>query len=159
MKIKKNTVATMNYTLKDDSGTIIDAANDGSFVYLHGAQNIIPGLEAALEGKLMGDKVNATIEPKEAYGEIDPSRLQTMPRSAFPADAQIAVGMQFHGESPDGQAIVVSVKSIDGDDIVIDGNHELAGKTLHFEVEIVEVREATPDELAHGHIHGPGCNH
>ena len=159
MKIRKDTVATLNYILKDDEGTIIDAANDGSFVYIHGAQNVIPGLEAALADKSTGDTIKTTIEPQDAYGEIDPNRLQTMPRSTFPEGTDIEVGMQFHGESPDGDPIVVSVKSVDGDDIVIDGNHELAGKTLHFEVEVLKVRPATKDELAHGHVHGPGCNH
>ena len=159
MQIAKHTAVSIDYVLKDDDGKIIDQSSDGQFVFLAGAHNIIPGLESALEGKTAGDQLDVTIEPADAYGEVDPGRVQTVKREAFPEGVEIQVGMQFQGASPDGHPVVVTVASIEGDDIVIDGNHALAGQTLHFSVEVVQVRPATDDEIAHGHIHGPGCAH
>ncbi len=159
MLISKDVVASMNYVLKDDGGTVIDESKGEPLVYLHGAGNIIPGLESQLEGKQAGDKVEATVAPEDAYGLVDPAAKQTVPRDMFPEGTDIAVGMQFHGADPSGNPLVVTVDSIDGDEIIIDGNHALAGKTLHFSVEITDVRAATEDELSHGHVHGPDCNH
>ena len=159
MQITKHTAVSIDYTLKGDDGNIIDQSSDGQFVFLAGAHNIIPGLESALEGKSAGDELDVSIEPADAYGEIDPARVQTVKREAFPEGVEIQVGMQFHGASPDGHPVVVTVASIDGDDIVIDGNHALAGRTLHFSVKVVDVRAASEDEISHGHIHGPGCDH
>ena len=159
MQISKNTAVNIDYVLKGDDGEVIDQSEGGQFSFLAGAHNIIPGLEQALEGKAMGDELDVTIAPKDAYGDVDPGRVQTMPRSAFPEGSDIEVGAQFHGAGPDGNSVAVTVTSVEGDDVVIDGNHALAGKTLHFSVKVVGVREATKDELTHGHIHGPGCSH
>lgn len=159
MKISENSAVGIDYVLKGDQGEIIDESKDGQFVFLVGAKNIIPGLENALMGKSAGDKVDVTIAPKDAYGEPDPSRLQHVNRAVFPEDSDIHVGAQFHGAGPNGEPVAVTVKSIDGEEIEIDGNHALAGKTLHFSVKVVEVREASEDEKSHGHIHGAGCNH
>ncbi len=159
MQIAKNTAVSIDYVLKGDDGNIIDKSGDGQFNFLTGAQNIIPGLENALLGKSAGDELDVTIAPADAYGEVDGSRVQTVKREMFPEGVDIQVGAQFHGASPGGEPIVVTVASIEGDDIVIDGNHALAGQTLHFAVTVVEVREATEDEVSHGHIHGPGCSH
>ena len=159
MQIAKHTAVSLDYVLKGDDGQIIDQSSDGQFIFLAGAHNIIPGLEAALEGKAAGDELEVTVEPADAYGEIDPARVQIVKREAFPEGVEVRVGMQFHGASPDGHPVVVTVAEIDGDDVVIDGNHALAGRTLHFSVKVVEVRAATDDEIAHGHIHGPGCDH
>ncbi len=156
MKIAENSVATIDYTLKDDEDVVIDQSSDGNFAYLHNGQNIIPGLEAALLGKAAGDKVEVTVEPAQAYGEKDLAQIQRVPRDMFPAEADIQPGMQFQGESPDGQMSVVTVSDIDGDEVVVDGNHPLAGLTLHFDVSVVDVREASAEELEHGHVHGPG---
>ena len=156
MKITRNAVATIDYTLKDDDGTIIDQSADGNFAYLHNGMNIIPGLEASLLEKQAGDQLNVTIEPAQAYGEKDLAAIQRIPREMFPAETEITPGMQFQGESPEGQVSVITISEIDGDTIVVDGNHPLAGLTLHFEVTVVEVREASAEELEHGHVHGPG---
>lgn len=155
MQLVKDKVAVVNYTLKDKDGEIIDESNDGSFNYLHGARNIIPGLENALEGKQAGDKTSVVIEPKDAYGERNLEQIQRVPIDMFPDDAEIKEGMQFETESPDGAPVIVTVTAIDAGEVVVDGNHPLAGVQLHFDVELIEVRDATEQELEHGHVHGP----
>jgi len=159
MEIASNTVVTLNYTLTADDKSVLDKSDDGSFVYLHGANNIIPGLEQALAGKTAGDAVTVRIPPEEAYGPRSDDRVQAVPREMFPADAEIEPDMQFQAEGPDGQAISVTVVGVEEDSITIDGNHPLAGVHLNFEVDIVEVRAATSEELEHGHVHGPGGHH
>lgn len=156
MQIAENKVVTLNYTLTDDSGKVIDESKDGSFVYLHGAHNIIPGLEDALAGRSTGDTVDVSVPPEKAYGVRDPSRIQSASREMFPADTEIEPGMQFHAQGPEGQSVVIMVVSVEGDTVTIDGNHPLAGVQLNFDVEIVEVRDATAQEIEHGHVHGPG---
>jgi len=156
MKISQNKVATINYILTDNDGTVIDQSTDSNFAYLHNGHNIIPGLEAALLDKEAGDQLTVTVEPAQAYGEKDLAAIQQIPRKMFPADADIQPGMQFQGESPEGQMTVVTVTAIDGDTVVVDGNHPLAGLTLNFEVTVVDVREASVEELEHGHVHGQG---
>ena len=159
MQIADNTVVIIDYTLKDDAGNILDSSNDGQFAYLHGANNIIPGLENALTGKSSGDKIDVTVSPAEGYGERNDNMVQAVPRDMFDSDQEIQVGMQFHAQSPQGDMIVVTVTDIDGDDITVDGNHPLAGKNLNFDVKVVDVREATSEEIDHGHVHGPGGHH
>lgn len=159
MQIAKHTAVVIDYVLKGDDGKVIDESSGGQFNFLTGAQNIIPGLENALLGKTAGDELEVSIEPADGYGEVDPGRVQTVQREVFPEGVDIQVGAQFHGAGPDGNPVVVTVSSIDGDEIVIDGNHDLAGQILHFSVKIVEVRAATEDEISHGHIHGAGCSH
>ena len=159
MQIAKQTAVSIDYVLKDDDDKIIDESTNGEFNFLTGAQNIIPGLESALLGKVVGDELDVTIAPADAYGEIDSTRVQTVKREMFPEGVDIQVGAQFHGAGPNGDPISVTVASIDGDNIVIDGNHALAGQTLHFSVTVIEVREASKDEMSHGHIHGAGCSH
>ncbi len=156
MEIAARKVVTLNYTLKDSSGTVIDQSNDGSFAYLHGANNIIPGLENALTGKSAGDALNVSVEPSEGYGERDPAKTQSVPRDMFPQDAEIEVGMQFHAQGPNGETLVVTVTGVEGDSVTVDGNHPLAGEQLNFAVEVMEVRDASQEELDHGHVHGPG---
>jgi FKBP-type peptidyl-prolyl cis-trans isomerase SlyD len=156
MQIADKTVVTIDYTLKDDNGTILDSSSDGQFTYLHGSSNIIPGLENALTGKSSGDEVNVTVIPAEGYGERNDSMVQAVPRDMFDSEQEIQVGMQFHAQSPEGEMVVVTVTDVEGDDITVDGNHPLAGKNLNFGVKVVDVREATSEELDHGHVHGPG---
>lgn len=155
MQIAAEKVVTLNYTLTDDSGNIIDKSDDGSFAYLHGANNIIPGLETALDGKAAGDSLNVTVAPAEGYGERDPGKTQSVPRNMFPEDTEIEVGMQFHAQGPNGETLVVSVVEVEDENVTVDGNHPLAGVQLNFAVEVVEVREASKEELDHGHVHGP----
>lgn len=156
MQIAENRVITLNYTLKDNEGNIIDSADDGSFAYLHGAANIIPGLEHALLGKSAGDELSVTVEPAQGYGERNDSMTQVVPRKMFETDDEIQVGMQFHAESPDGQPMAVTVIKVDDDEVTIDGNHPLAGTVLNFDVKVLDIREATAEEQEHGHAHGEG---
>ncbi len=154
MQIEANSVVTLHYTLKDNDGKVIDQSDDGSFLYLHGAMNIIPGLENALTGKTAGDALTVNVSPEEGYGVKDPERIQEVPKEMFEGSEEIAVGTQFHAQSPDGQAVVVTVVEVKDEVVVIDGNHALAGVDLNFDVKIMDVREASEEEIAHGHVHG-----
>lgn len=156
MNISDKHVVTLNYTLRDNDNNIIDQSEDGTFCYLHGASNIIPGLENALTGKSTGDSFSVSIAPEEGYGMRDEARMQDVPRDAFPADTPIEPGMQFHAQGPDEQPIMVTVAAVDGDTVRIDGNHPLAGVTLNFDVTVADIRAASDEELQHGHVHGPG---
>ena len=156
MQLTKDKVGTINYTLKDKDGEVIDETQDGSFAYLHGARNIIPGLENELEGKEVGYKNSVVIEPKDAYGERNLEQIQRVPLSMFPDDVEIQEGMQFEAQSDDGMPIVVTVTAIDAGEVIVDGNHPLAGIQLYFDFEVIDVRDASEEELEHGHVHGPG---
>lgn len=156
MQIAENKVVTLNYTLKDNDGNVLDESSDGSFVYLHGALNIIPGLENALAGKAAGEELNVAVSPEEGYGMRDDARVEEVPKSMFENTGDIQPGMQFHAQGPDGETIVVTVAEIKEDVVVVDGNHPLAGAELNFDVKIVEIRDATSEEIEHGHVHGPG---
>ena len=159
MQAEKNKVVTIDYTLKDNEGNLIDESNTGEFAYLHGANNIIPGLEKELEGKQAGDSVQVSIKPEDAYGEVDMAKIQQAPRSMFPQDVEIKPGMQFHAQTPDGQDVMVTVTAVEDDHVVIDGNHPLAGVTLNFDVTVRDVRDASAEEIEHQHVHGPGGHH
>ena len=138
---------------------MLDSSNGGdALVYLQGSGNIISGLEAALLGKKVGDKFNVRINPEDAYGVVAEDMVQIISKDMFEGIDQIEVGMQFHADVSYGSGIV-TVVNIDGDNVTIDGNHPLAGEALTFDVEIIEVRPATKEELDHGHIHGAGCHH
>ncbi|MEY4307668.1 MAG: hypothetical protein RJA95_1036 [Verrucomicrobiota bacterium] len=155
MRVAKETVVAIEYTLKDDQGNIIDASGDrGPMEYLHGAQNIIPGLEQGVEGLVAGDTKNVLVPPQLGYGEYSEKLLQQVPLSAFGANTP-QVGMRFHAETNLGMR-VLTIKKIEGEEVTLDGNHELAGKTLHFDIKVVSVRAAEPTELAHGHPHQSG---
>ncbi|MDD1621093.1 MAG: peptidylprolyl isomerase [Methylococcaceae bacterium] len=158
MQITDKTAVSIHYTLTNRGGEQLDSSiGDAPLVYLHGAGNIIAGLEAALVGKNIGDKLNVTIPPEEAYGVVDENMMQVVSKKMFEG-MDIEVGMQFHADVSYGSGII-TITEINGDDITIDGNHPLAGEFLTFDVEVVDVRPATSDELAHGHVHGAGCNH
>ncbi len=159
MQIAEQKVVTLDYILKDDAGTVIDQSQNGQFVYLHGAFNIVPGLEKALDGKTSGDQVSVSVSPEDGYGERDDARSQVVEREMFDTPDEIEVGRQFHAQSPDGETLVITVTAVEGDKITIDGNHPLAGVTLNFDVTIVDVREATEEEISHGHVHGPDDHH
>lgn len=156
MQIGNNSVAIIDYILKDSEGNVLDQSGDGAFAYLHGAQNIIPGLEAALEGKSAGDAVQVEIAPEDGYGEHDPEAIQEIPRSMFPEDMEIQTGMQFQAQSPEGHMMALTIVEAKEETVVADANHALAGVTLNFDVTIKEVRQASEEELEHGHVHGPG---
>lgn len=155
MQIADNTAVSIHYTLTNDEGETLDSSiGSDALVYLHGKGNIIAGLEQALHGKAAGDKFNVRIEPEDAYGLFMEERIQVVPSQLFQGVDELEVGMQFHADIG-----IITIIHIEGDEITIDGNHPLAGVPLTFDVEIVDVREASADELAHGHIHGAGCDH
>jgi len=159
MKVSANHVVTINYTLKDNDDNIIDKSEDGSFSYLHGASNIIPGLENALQGKSSGDEISVSIAPEEGYGIRDTAKIQDVPRDAFPPEQSLEPGMQFHAQGPEGQSVVVTIATVADDTVTVDGNHPLAGVTLNFNVTVADIREASAEELEHGHVHGPHEHH
>jgi len=159
MPIAQNSVVTIHYTLKDDAGEVIDSSREGDpIAYLHGHGNLVPGLERELEGKNTGDKVNVSVAPDQGYGEYDKSLVQQVPRRALQGIANIKVGLRLQAQTPQGPRAVVVTRLV-GDMVTIDGNHPLAGKSLNFDVEITDVREATEEELSHGHVHGEGGHH
>lgn len=157
MQIAKDKVVLIDYTLKNDAGETIDSSEGGDpLAYLHGAENIIPGLENALEGKTAGETLSVTIPAEEGYGALDESKIQSVPKDMFDDAGEIAVGAQFHAAGPDGGHITITVKEVGEDTVTVDANHPLAGENLSFDVTITEVRDASTEELEHGHVHGPG---
>lgn len=156
MQIGKNAVVAINYTLKDGDGQVIDTSEGrGPLAYLHGAGNIIPGLEKALEGKGEGENVQVTVSPEEGYGQRDESLIQAVPKKLFAETAEPQPGMQFQAQGPQG-AQVLTVMKVEGDKVTVDANHPLAGRELNFDVAVVNVREATDEEKEHGHPHQEG---
>ncbi|KAA0695045.1 peptidylprolyl isomerase [Halopseudomonas laoshanensis] len=157
MQIAANKAVSIEYTLTNDAGEVLDSsAGGGPLVYLHGAGNIIPGLEQALDGKQVGDELKVSVEPENAYGEFSAELVAVLGRNMFEGVDELEVGMQFHASGPDGGMQIVTITAVEGDEVTVDGNHPLAGQRLTFEVKVAGVREATEDELAHGHIHGEG---
>ena len=152
--IGDNLVVTIHYTLTDNEGTVIDSSQGGEpMTYLHGAGNLIPGLEKELIGKTSGATMQVKVQPEEAYGEIHPQLIEIVPRGAFEGVDQIEPGMAFEAQGSDGQARRIVVKEVNGEEVTIDANHPLAGVDLNFDVQVVEVREASEEEVAHGHAH------
>jgi len=159
MQIAKHKVVSINYTLTDQADTVLDRSAGGDpMVYIHGVGHIIPGLENALSGKAVGDTLKVTVPPQEAYGMRNEALQQTVPRERFEPGMDIEAGMRFHAPTDDGVEMV-TVTRVDGDSVTVDANHPLAGLTLNFDVEVVEVRDATLEELSHGHVHGAGGHH
>ena len=155
MQITKHKVASIHYTLTDNDGKVLDSSvGREPLTYIQGIGNLIPGMENGLEGKSKGDKFNIKVSPEEGYGVKDEALTQNVPRSAF-GNQDIKVGMQFQTE----QGSVVTVSKVGLSDITVDANHPLAGVELNFDVEVLEIRSATEEELAHGHVHGPGGHH
>ena len=160
LMIGKNSVVSMHYTLKNDEGEVLDSS-DGKppMVYLHGANNLIPGLENELQGKVAGTKFSVSIPPGDAYGEMKSELVQVINKSMFDGVESIEPGMSFVAQGEGGMQQQVRVTAVENDDVTIDANHPMAGLTLHFEVEIAEVREATEQEIEHGHVHAHGADH
>lgn len=153
-------VVALNYTLRDAKGSFIDGSEEGDpLQYLHGADNIVPGLESALEGHKVGDKLSVEVKPEDGYGLREGPGPQSVPRDAFPVDAEIEEGMPFSVENEDGEEIDLWVVRVEDDQVFVDVNHPLAGVTLCFDVEVVSIRDSTAEERMHGHPHGPGSHH
>jgi len=160
MKIAENCIVSIHYRLTDDEGEELDASEEGDpLVYLHGAENIIPGLEEALEGRQAGDQLEVVVQPEDAYGPVDPEMVQTVPRSTFKGVDKLEPGMQFQMKTPDGQVQAVTVQEVGGQEVTIDANHPLAGEVLHFALTVESVRAATSEEIDHGHVHGAHGHH
>lgn len=154
VNIGEKCVVTFHYTLTNSDGEEIDSsAGREPLKYLHGAGNIVPGLEKELEGKTSGDKLKVEVQPEEGYGPLNPEFIQKVPRSAFEGVPEIKPGMQFQAEGPDGQTQHITVKEVSDEEITVDGNHPLAGQVLNFDVTIGDVRAASEEEVAHGHVH------
>jgi FKBP-type peptidyl-prolyl cis-trans isomerase SlyD len=152
--IGDNLVVSMHYTLTDDEGNVLDSSEGAEpLTYLHGAGNIIPGLEKALVGKVAGDSEQVKVEPAEAYGEVMSELIQVVEKAAFQGIESVEPGMSFQAQAADGTVQHIVVQSVEGEEVTIDANHPLAGVTLNFDVEIVSVREATEEEVSHGHVH------
>jgi len=159
MQITDKLAVSIHYILTNGAGEELDSSREEEpMEYLHGFGQIIPGLENALNGKVVGDKFTVTVPPAEAYGERSDDMFQVVAKSMFKDMGELEVGMQFHADATQG-VNVVTVSKIDGDDVTIDGNHPLAGEALTFDVEVMDIRPATEDEMKHQHIHGEGCNH
>jgi FKBP-type peptidyl-prolyl cis-trans isomerase SlyD len=159
MTISANKVVILDYTLTDESGTVLDQSSNGQFAYLHGAKNIIPGLENALAGKSAGDNLNVSVSPELGYGLRDENLSQVVGIDMFESPSDVEVGLQFHAQAGDGSTLVITVTKINGDEVTIDGNHPLAGRTLNFDVTVVDVRDAPEQEIAHQHVHAHGHDH
>jgi FKBP-type peptidyl-prolyl cis-trans isomerase SlyD len=156
-QITQGKIVTFHYTLTDSEGTVLDRSGDEAMPYLHGASNIVPGLERQMEGRSVGDKFRAVVPPEEGYG-VREGIAQPVPRSAFPDDAEIEVGMQVVAEGPGGEVVPLWVVNTTPNEVELDPNHPLAGETLIFEVEVTEIRAATEEEIEHGHPHGPNAH-
>lgn len=155
MNITKNAVVSFHYALSNNDGELLDTSHGhDAFAYLHGTGMIVPGLESRMEGRAKGDKFKAVVPPEQGYGEFDTQLVQRVPQEKF-GGQKVEEGMQFQA----GEHGIFTVKEVKDGQVLLDGNHPLAGVTLNFDVEITDVREATPEELSHGHVHGPGGHH
>ncbi len=160
MQIEKHKVVSIDYTLKDDKGNIIDSSEGNEpLAYLHGMGNIVPGLENELTGKKIGDAIEIRIEPQDGYGERNDALLEVVPKEMFQGAEAIETGMQFQAADEQGNMQVITVAQVEGDNVTVDSNHPLAGVHLNFDVTVLEVRDATAEEIEHGHAHGAGGHH
>jgi FKBP-type peptidyl-prolyl cis-trans isomerase SlyD len=159
MDIAADSVVLIHYTLKDDDGKVLDSSAGGDpLAYIQGRGNLVPGLEKALEGKTDGNRISVTLSPAEGYGSRSEALVQRVPKRSLQGSGEVRKGMQFRAQTDEGVRLF-TVTAMVGDMVTLDGNHPLADQTLHFDVEVLEVRGATAEELEHGHVHGPGGHH
>jgi len=160
LTIKENRVVTIHYKLSDDEGTILDSSEgEEPLAYIHGTEGLVPGLEKALDNKKAGDSIKVKVEPSQGYGEILPDLVQELDREAFKDVEPLEVGLEFNAQGEDGNIQHIEVKKVESDKVTIDANHPFAGMNLNFEVKVVEIREATDEELDHGHVHDGHHHH
>jgi FKBP-type peptidyl-prolyl cis-trans isomerase SlyD len=158
--IAADSVVSIHYKLTLDDGNVVDSSEGRDpLSYLHGHGNIVAGLEEALTGQAAGAEVKVTVSPEQGYGARDDRAVQTVPRGAFPPDAQLSEGLSFQARDEAGGPLMGTITKLEADEVTVDFNHPLAGQNLHFEVSITEVRTATEEEISHGHVHGPGGHH
>jgi FKBP-type peptidyl-prolyl cis-trans isomerase SlyD len=159
MKITKNTVISLAYTLKNDTGEILDTSTGREpLVYLHGVGALIPGLESAIEGLTVGDSKSVIIQPEDAYGKRSDNLIHKVSKGGFQGEEEMTVGMQVQLEMEEGP-MVAAITNIEGDEVTLDLNHPLADEVLHFEIAVENIRMATEEEVQHGHVHGEGGHH
>ena len=159
MAIGANKVVTLNYKLTDDQGNVLQTTNEEPFIYLSGNNQILPKLEEQIDTMLIGGKKNIELNSSDAYGDYDEKAVQQVKKEEFPEGSNLQEGMQYMAHTPDGQPIPFVIKEVKDEDVTIDFNHPLAGKNLKFDVELVDVRDATAEELEHGHAHGGDGHH
>lgn len=156
MRIEKDTVVTMDYELRLADDDVIDSSSDGEFAFLIGHDNIVPGLESQLIGLQVGDKRDVQVQPADGYGQRDEAKVISVPRSVLPEDFHIEVGLPLELEDEQGETFPVWIAGVEGETVLLDGNHPLADEVLNFSITIAGVRKATATELSHGHVHGAG---
>jgi len=157
MAIGINKVVTLNFTLTDQHGNILDSTEgEQPFSFLSGHQNILPKLESEIDTMLIGSKRTITINAADAYGEYNEDIVQVVGKDEFPPEFLLEVGMQYIASAPDGTKMPFTITEVNDEDVTIDFNHPLAGKDLNFDIELLNVRDATSEEIAHGHVHGAG---
>jgi len=160
MAIGINKVVTLNFTLTDQHGNILDSTEgEQPFSFLSGHQNILPKLESEIDTMLIGSKRTVTINAADAYGDYNDDIVQVVGKDEFPPDFILEVGMQYIASAPDGTKMPFTITEVNDEDVTIDFNHPLAGKNLKFDIELLNVRDATSEEIAHGHVHGAGGHH
>jgi FKBP-type peptidyl-prolyl cis-trans isomerase SlyD len=160
MAIAQNKVVTMNFTLTDDLGNVLDTTDQGGpFSYISGNNMVLPKLEEAVNGMIIGTKKSLKLSAADGYGNYNEEALQVVGKENFPEDFVLEVGMEYMASNPDGVQMPFIITNVDGEEITIDFNHPLAGKNLNFDIELVDVRDATAEELNHGHVHGTGGHH
>jgi FKBP-type peptidyl-prolyl cis-trans isomerase SlyD len=156
MQVGKEKVVEIDYTLTNEQGEVLDSSKGrGPLAYVHGVGGLIAGLERELEGKNAGDRLNVKVDPEQGYGQRNPGMVQSVPKSAFKTTQDVQPGMQFQAQTPQGP-VTVTVTDVTDDQVTVDANHPLAGVPLNFDVTVVNVRDATVEELQHGHAHGAG---
>jgi len=160
MPFKKDQVVVFHYTVTNEKNEVVDNSRGGEpLAVLTGRGQILPKLEEAMQDLALNEKKIVPLAAKDAYGEFSEEQIQTVSRDNFPADAKLEIGMEYMASMEDGHQMPFAISKIDGDQITVDFNHPLAGQDLTFEVEVVELRDAAPEELEHGHVHGPGGHH
>lgn len=160
MPFEVNKVVTFNYVLKDETGEILDStAQDGPYSFLTGGNQVLPELETALGEMIIGSKKNIKLSAADAYGEYDENAVQKVKREFFPEEAELEIGLTYYAHTPEGRHLQFVITGIENDDVTVNFNHPLAGKDLEFDIELIDVRDATPEEIIHGHVHAPGGHH
>jgi FKBP-type peptidyl-prolyl cis-trans isomerase SlyD len=160
LKIQDNLVVTIHYKLNDDAGNLLDSSEgEEPLAYIHGTESLVPGLEKALKDKTVGDSFKVRVETADAYGEISSDLIQVVDRDAFKEVEPLEVGMEFNSQGEDGTIQMIEIKAIEDEKVTIDANHPFAGMNLNFDIEIIGIREATAEELDHGHVHDGHHHH
>ncbi len=160
MSVKPNQVVTINFTLKNSGGEILESTKDHTpLAFISGQNQILPKIEETVGEMLIGSKKSIVLHPAEAYGEYDENAVQKLDKKEFPDNVQLEEGMNFVANAPDGSKMPFIIKTIEGEAVTVDFNHPLAGETLDFDIELIDIRDATAEELAHGHVHGHGGHH